>query len=126
VLGAELIEQGGRALGLDLAVLDEAGGEAFDLVALGADAIERACSDMWPRWMPSVAIARRAARLEARPAAAITWPSSAPERQPRISSASRATGCTRVAPPTTPTAAGRLIEPSSQPSSPRRQIASGR
>ena len=35
--------------------------------APAASATERACSAMWPRWMPSVASARTAARFDARP-----------------------------------------------------------
>jgi hypothetical protein len=39
-------------------------------------ASRRACSRMWPRWMPSLASARSAARLEASPTAATTIASS--------------------------------------------------
>src|SRR5262249_8691705 len=61
-------------------------------VAPAARARPRAWSAMWPRWMPSVASARSAARLVARPAA----PASAARRfavsAPASSSASRAPG----------------------------------
>ncbi|KAG1578766.1 hypothetical protein G6F46_015746 [Rhizopus delemar] len=70
---------------------------------------------MWPRWMPSVASARNAPRFCARPTATATSPSSCADFTSMIFSASLASGCVLVAPPTRPTGMGISIVPTSAP-----------
>ena len=79
---------------------------------------------MWPRWMPTVAMARTAARLLARPMAAATWASWPASLMPSMRSESRAAGCTRSVPPTVPSAIGSSTLPASMCPS-RRHVASG-
>lgn len=53
---------------------------------------DRACRDMWSRWMPSVANARTAARFCARPTATMVSASSLALRMPSMRAAVCATG----------------------------------
>src|SRR2546422_676988 len=75
----------------------------------------RAWRDMCPRWIPSVARARRAAKFCARPTAAITSPSSCALFTPRRRTFALAVGWTAVAPPTSPTAIGSSMVPTKSP-----------
>ena len=61
---------------------------------------------MWPRWMPSVASARSAARFDARPAAPITIASVFASVTPSSRWPRRAPACACSVPPTVPTAIG--------------------
>src|SRR5262245_33844740 len=78
------------------------------------EAIPRPCSSMWPRWIPSVARARSAAKFWPSPTAAIT---AARPRAPCTSStrkARRARGLMRIRSPTVPTASGSSNRPHSR------------
>ena len=70
---------------------------------------------MWPRWMPSVAKARSAAKFCASPTVAMISPSSCALFTPRSRTFARAVGWTAVAPPTSPTAIGISIVPTKSP-----------
>src|SRR5690606_42152662 len=78
-------------------------------------AMLRACSDMWPRWMPSVASARTAAKFCASPTAVMISASSAAVPTPSSATAACAAGCTVVAPPTRPTGIGSSSVPTRSP-----------
>jgi hypothetical protein len=96
----------------------ELGGDRVDLgpVAPATMAMLRACRAMWPRWMPSVASALRAAMFWARPTATVTSASSCAVSTPRIFSESWASGWVLVAPPTRPSAMGISSVPTRRPS----------
>src|SRR3989338_4286 len=79
-------------------------------------AIFLACSFMWPRWMPSVARARMAAKFWANPTEAMTSPSSCAVFTPKSLTFIFAMGWVFVAPPTKPTARGNSIFPFKWPS----------
>ncbi len=70
---------------------------------------------MCPFWMPWVDRARMAARFWASPTQAISRASSPADSTARIFMATRAVGWTFVAPPTVPTAIGRVISPERSP-----------
>src|SRR5665647_3790044 len=74
-----------------------------------------ACSDMWPRWIPSLDNARKAPRFWAKPTDAKTSPNSLADFTLRIFMAIRAIGWVFTAPPINPTAIGNSIEPSKSP-----------
>ena len=86
-------------------------------LAPAAMATWRACRVMCPRWMPSVASARRAARFCANPTLTMISASSRAVVTCISLSAACAVGCTRVAPPTMPTAMGISSVPTSAPPS---------
>ena len=94
-----------------------------------AAATERWCSAMCPRWIPSVARARSAARFEASPAAPTIMASVVAEAVPSRRCARRAPAWARSVPPTVPTAIGISRKPTRSPSSPPSptcHVASGR
>ena len=64
------------------------------------------CSAMWPRWIPSVASARSAARFDARPALPMIIASVFASVTPSSCCARRAPACACSVPPTVPTAIG--------------------
>src|SRR5271157_1751123 len=76
----------------------------------------RACNSMWPRWIPSVARARSAAKFWASPTEASTSPSSRADFTPSTLTFAFAVGWTAVAPPMRPTGAGISIVPTRFPS----------
>lgn len=71
-------------VGAELLVRDEPGddGGTSSGVAPAVEAMVRACRDMWPRWIPSVARARTAAKFCARPTAVMISASSVAVRTP--------------------------------------------
>src|SRR5579875_3009327 len=77
----------------------------------------RACSAMWPFWIPSVARARMAARFEASPTAAMSAARSRASLTCIMRSASRTRGCDCTTGPTVETAIGSSSAPTRCPSS---------
>ncbi len=85
---------------------------------------DRACSVMWPCWMPSVANALSAEKFCARPTVAMIWASSVADFTPRIWWFSFTAGFDISEPPTMPTFMGISMLPTRLPSASAVQLVS--
>ncbi len=84
----------------------------------------RACSVMWPFWMPSVASARMAAKFCASPTAPMTCASSVAESTPSSRKFSATVGFDSIGAPTMPTLIGSSMRPQRLPCSSAHQSVS--